>query len=140
MNQKNQPNGLQALALEADTLADNETKQPDQPEPPKQGPTNADMIAVAIGLGRDVFCTASTLQSPKHHLNEAAVTQLGEAWGAVCDKRGWDLNKALGDWGAEIGAIVVTAQIGYVLRTAVMEEIAARKAKPVEAETVETTA
>lgn len=128
-------NGLEALALEADNLTGN-NPQPGTEQPEEKAPaiTNAEVIAMAIGMGRDVFCMASTLQSPKKHLDDTAVKSLGDAWGAVCDKRGLDLNAALGDWGVEIGALVITAQIGYTLKTAVTEEIRARNAKPVEAD------
>lgn len=129
-------NALEALAQEADTIgaAPGSTAQPtgEGEAAPAAGPTNAQIIAVAIGMGRDVFCAASTLQSPKHALHDEEVKSLGEVWGAVCDKHGWQLGVVMGDYGAEIAALVVTVPIVMTVRMAVMEEIRARKAKPVE--------
>lgn len=134
---------LDTLALQADQIdseAQQDAQQPGQEQEPQpeapQAPTNAQVIAGALAMGREVFCAVSKLKSPKIHLNDEAVQQLGAVWGPVCDKHGWDMNAAMGDWGIEIAAIVVTAQIGLTLRAAVVEEIAARNAKPVQAETV----
>lgn len=132
---------LEALATEAETIGPAPGSAPQKGEQGEEdapaGQTNAQIISMAIGLGRDVFCTASTLQSPRQHLTPEAVENLGNVWGAVCDKHGWDLGAAIGDWGTELAALAVTAQIGFALRASVVAEIRARNAKPVEAETVE---
>ncbi len=143
MSEAKKPTTLDALALQADQI-DSKAQQDAKPEGQAQepqpeaapAPTNAQVIAGALAMGREVFCAVSKLQSPRFHLNDEAVQQLGAVWGPVCDKHGWDLNAAMGDWGIEIAALVVTAQIGLTLRAAVVEEIAARNAKPVQAETV----
>lgn len=138
---KKPPSELETLALQAENLTDTATGTADgqegAPEAPAPEPTNAQMIAGAIAAGRTVFCMVTKLESPKIHLDDAAAQTLGAAWGPVCDKYGWNLNDALGSYGVEIAAIAVTAQIGYALHRAVTEEIAARNAKPVQAEEVQ---
>lgn len=139
MSKPTPPNELETLALQAEGLTDTAgpTTGPDaEPEAPA-GQTNAQIIAMGIALCRDVFCTATTLNSPRQHLDEQAVTTLGDTWGAVCDKHGWNLNDSIAGWGVEIAAIAVTAQIGFALHRAVTDEIASRNAKPVQAETVD---
>lgn len=142
MTDTKKPTTLDALAMQGDQLdqkaeadARQDNGQEAQPEAAAP-PSNAQVIAGALALGREVFCAVSKLQSPKVHLNDEAVQQLGAVWGPVCEKHGWNLHEAMGDWGLEIAALVVTAQIGLALRAAVVEELAARNAKPVEAEVV----
>lgn len=140
--EKKPPSELETLALQAEGMTDTNTGPADgqgdaTQDAPAPEPTNAQMIAGAIAAGRTVFCMVTKLESPKVHLDDAAAQSLGAVWGPVCDKYGWNLNDALGSYGVEIAAIAVTAQIGYALHRAVTEEIAARNAKPVQAEEVQ---
>lgn len=137
------PGSLDALAIEADNLTDTSAPGADQTgqdtsgqEQPQQM-TNAQIIAGAIAAGRTVFCAVTKLESPAIHLSDEKAQQLGAVWGPVCDKYGWSLNDAIGGYAVEFAALIVTAQIGFELRAAVREEIAARAAKPVQPEPVE---
>lgn len=122
------PSALAGLAAEADGLetidtgpaAPGEGGAPAEPEAP--APSNAQLIAGMLELGRDVFCQVTEFQSPKAVLQAGACTALGEAWGRVLDKRGIDLNRYLGDYGAEIAALVVTWRVGSALYSAVQAE------------------
>ena len=101
-----------------------------------QSLTSAQIIGGALAAGREVFCLVTKLQSPKRVLTDDRAQHLGALWGPVCDKHGIDLAKYLGDYGAEVGAIVGTFAIVMELRTAVTAEIVAtRKENTVEAAT-----
>lgn len=89
--------------------------------------TSAQIVAGAIATGREVFCIVTKLQSPKTHLNDNTVKQLGDWWGPVLDKHGIDLSKYMGDYALEIAAVVGTVTIGAQVRAAVIAEIAARE-------------
>ena len=131
------PGGLDALAAEAETLTDTTTPgaaQGAQPEPDAPGLTNAQIVGGAIAAARTVFCAVTKLDSPNVHLDDAAAQRLGAVWGPVLDKHGIDMGELMGDWGVEIAAIVVTAEIGMSLRRAVLDEIAAKAAKPVQSD------
>ena len=127
------PPALEALALEGVRL-ESEATQADQPgpgdsqEPTK--PTNAQIIAGAIAAGRTVFCVVTKLESPKRHLDDATAQALGDAWGPVCEKYGLDLGETLGGYMVELGALILTAQVAYTLREAVLHELAQQEAKP----------
>lgn len=134
------PGSLGALAAEADTLQDTTAPgaapgEPPEPEAPRL--TNAQIVGGAIAAARTVFCAVTKLDSPNQHLNDEAAQRLGAVWGPVLDKHGLDLGAVMGDWGIEIAAIAVTAEIALTLRRAVLEEIAAKNAKPVQAEEVQ---
>lgn len=124
---------LEALAMEGARMESNDPNG--QPEPGEAQPskmTNAQIIGGAIAAGRTIFCAFTKLESPKRLLDDLTAQNLGEAWGPVCDKYGFDLGETLGGYMVEIGALILTAQVFFTLRTAVMEEMAAREAKPVE--------
>ncbi|SDP81164.1 hypothetical protein SAMN04489708_12835 [Paracidovorax cattleyae] len=70
------------------------------------------------------------VQSPRAVLDDGTLQQLGEVWGAVADKRGWNLQQLMGDWGPEIAAVMTTITIGMRLSKAVGQELAARERKP----------
>lgn len=110
-----------------------ETGQESQGEA-SPGMSNAQIIAGAIAAGRTVFCAVTKLESPAIHLSDDKAQQLGAVWGPVADKYGLNLNDAIGGYAVEFAALIVTAQIGFELRRAVREEMAARAAKPVQEE------
>lgn len=123
---------LEFTAIGQDANAAQGTQEPEAP-----ALTNTQIISGALAMGRDVFCTFTDLQSPQRTLDNAKTDALGEAWGKVCDKRGYDLGGYLGDYVLEIGAIVVTFAIAKDVRAGVLAELAARE--PVEAKTTEVT-
>lgn len=98
------------------------------PVPPPQ--TNAQILTGAVHLAREASCIVLDVQSPRSVLDEATMQQLGEAWGAVADKRGWNLQQLMGDWGVEIAAVMTTITVGMRLSKAVGAELAARDRKP----------
>ncbi len=98
------------------------------PVPPPQ--TNAQILAGAVHLAREASCIVLDVQSPRAVLDEATMQQLGEVWGAVADKRGWNLNQLMGDWGVEIAAVMTTVTIGMRLSKAVGAELEARERRP----------
>lgn len=88
--------------------------------------TNADLLAGTFQLAREVFCIVGEVQAPRQVLDDATLQQLGQAWGAVADKRGWDLGKLMGDYAAEIAAVMMTFTVGGKLVKAVRAELDAK--------------
>lgn len=139
-NEKSGGGELEALAAQAEGLeADRAQDAAGQDAGPgaAQGvplQTNADLLAGTFQLARDVFCIIGEVQAPRMVLDDATVVQLGQAWGAVADKRGWDLSKLLGDYAAEVAAVMMTLTVGGKLVKAVRAEMdakAPREAEPV---------
>lgn len=91
--------------------------------------SNAQILAGAIAAGRDAFCAFTKLQSPRTILTDDRVQTVGDLWGPVCDKHGWNLGKYLGDYAVEFTAIVGTIGIVAEIRAAVRAELAALKAE-----------
>jgi hypothetical protein len=100
-----------------------------QDEPGQENPklTNAQILAGALGAGRDVFCLVTDFKTPKATLSDENCTTLGDAWGKVCDKRGWNLNGYLGDYALEIAAALATVAIAKAVADGVKAEIAQRE-------------
>jgi hypothetical protein len=124
---------LQAVAagLEADQV--DQAGAPGQLPDAAQGPTNAQLLASALELGRDAFCAFTDLDSPRAIMTAARLDVICDAWAKVLDKRGISLSSYVSDWGAEIAAVVVTVPMVLELRRAVGAEVAARQpaeAKP----------
>lgn len=128
MNETEQADDLAARTftpIGGDAAAPGADQQEQAQEP--QRLTNAQIVAGALAAGRDVFCIVTKLESPKQHLDAAAVQQLGELWGPVLDKHGIDLATYLGDYALEIGAVIGTITIGAKLRAAVIAEMIAKR-------------
>lgn len=123
---------LEALALQAEGIgASPEAAGPGdaqgegaQGAPP--GQSNADLLAGTFQLARDVVCIIGEVQAPRQVLDDATLQQLGAAWGAVADKRGWDLSKLMGDYAAEIAAVMMTFTVGSKLVKAMRAELDAK--------------
>ena len=98
--------------------------------------TNGSIIAGTLMLARDTACVLFELRTPAMVLTDAKIEQLGELWGRVADKRGWNLASALGDYVEEITALMGTIGIARELVQAVMMELDA-KAKRDASRTVE---
>jgi hypothetical protein len=113
-----------------------ENAQSGSEKPPEL--SNAQLIAGALGAGRDVFCMVTAYQTPKVTLSDDNCGTLGDAWGKVCDKRGWRLGGYLGDYMAEISAVMATVVIAKAVADGVKAEQAARE--PVEVKATEPTA
>lgn len=131
---------LDDLAAVADNMGGGAGEPPgtdltviDGPQPP----TNAQLLAVALTAGRDVFCGFTKLQSPLTTLPDDKVKALADAWGPVLDKHGINLTQYMGDFALEFAALAVTLQIGLEVRAGVQAEIAqreqARQVQPPEA-------
>ncbi len=98
-------------------------------------PGNAQILAGALAAGREAFCMFTQLESPRRHLSDDKVQQLGDVWAPVLDKHGIDLARYMSDWGVELAAALLTFQIVRELREGVKAEIAAREAaKPAQPE------
>lgn len=110
----------------------------DEPEQKPPELTNAQILAGALGAGRDVFCLVTDLKTPKATLSDDQCGSLGEAWGKVCDKRGWNLQGYLGDYALEIAAALATVAIAKAVSDGVKAELAARQ--PVDVKATETEA
>lgn len=139
------PDDLGALALQAAQLESEAQAQQtagpggEQQQEPPPLQTNAQMIAGTLMLARDTACVIFELRSPAAVLTDQKIEQLGELWGRVADKRGWNLASALGDYTEEIVALMGTIGIARELAQAVVMELDAKaqrdKARTVEAAT-----
>jgi hypothetical protein len=89
--------------------------------------TNAQILAGAIAAGREVFCAVTKLKSPKTHLDDDTAKRLGELWGPVLEKHGWNLGEVMGNYALEVAAIIGTLTIGASVRAAVIAEIASQR-------------
>lgn len=96
-----------------------------------QRQTNAQLIASALGAGRDGFCAFTELQSPRATMSDAKCREVGELWGAWCDRRGIDLAAKMGEHGDTLAASLATFMLGAAVVQAVRMELATRK--PVDA-------
>lgn len=126
MSKAEQASPLDALAAQAEGLEVGQVEQggPVAAEQPK--PSNAEILAGAFAMFRDLACMILDLQTPKATFPDRDAGQLGQAWGAVCDKRGVDLARIMGDYGAEVTAVVITATVLKRVATAAKAELAAR--------------
>nr|WP_315242878.1 hypothetical protein [uncultured Albidiferax sp.] len=130
--------GIEALAQQADNLETLSTG----PDAPGQGgaaeevapavPTNAEIIGGAVQMVRDVLCMVLDLKTPASTLHDGNCQHLGALWGAVADKRGLDLNSMMGDYAAEVAAVVGTVVIGQAVMRGARAELAARAPVDVE--------
>lgn len=126
------PDDLGALALQAAQLESEAQAQQtagpggeqQQEEPSLQ--TNAEIIAGTLMLARDTACMAFELSSPAAVLTDQKAEKLGEMWGRVADKYGWNLAGALGDYKEEIVAFMGTVGIARELAKAVVMEMDAK--------------
>lgn len=123
---------LEILAQQASTL---EAEQPTsgEPAPPPAPPvqTNAQLLAGTFQLAREAFCIIGEVRSPRAVLDDGTLQQLGDAWGAVADKRGWDLSKLMGDYGPEVAAVMLTITVGTKLAKVVQAELQAINASKI---------
>jgi hypothetical protein len=122
---------LEDLTGEAERIDAEQTIQPgadvavlDRAAPP----TNTELLASALGAGRDVFCAYTGFESPKANLPDDKVRNLAEAWGKVLDARGINLLDHMGDYALEFAACAVTFKIGSAVAEGVRAEIAQREA------------
>jgi len=138
---------LGALAAQAEGMeaAQDEGAANQWSEQAKEGQpsvSNAQLLDGAFQLARDTGCIVFDLQSPKAVMTDETCGQLGAAWGAVCDKKGWNLAGVMGDYAAEVTAFVMTATLIMKLRRVVGDELAvkaereAEKQRAAESETV----
>lgn len=129
---------LGALALQAERLESEAQQEEAAPgAPPEPAPqTNAQIIAGVLMLARDTACILFELKSPAAVLTDGKVEQLGDLWGRVADKRGWNLASAMGDYVEEITALMGTIGIARELAQAVVMELDAKRSRD-EARTVD---
>lgn len=117
----------QAEGLEAEAAAATGEGQGAEQAPAVPVQTNAQLLAGVFQLGRDVGCIVAGVQSPRIVLDDATLQQLGDAWGAVADKRGWNLQRLMGDYAAEVSAVMVTITVGVRVNKALQTELAMRE-------------
>lgn len=130
---------LSALAAQAEGLETaQDAAQQGQGEPQQAAPvqTNAQLLAGTFQLAREVGCVVAGVNSPRVVLDDATLTQLGDAWGAVADKRGWDLAKLMGDYAAEVSAVMLTVAVLSKVAKGVQNELAAREREAAEVKPV----
>lgn len=127
---------LGALAAQAEGMEAAEAAEAAaaQGEAPEAAPSvsNAQLLDGAFQLARDTGCIVFDLQSPKAVLTDETCGQLGAAWGAVCDKKGWNLAGVMGDYAAEVTAFVMTATLIMKLRRVVGDELAVKAEREAE--------
>lgn len=120
------------LQADADQASTAPGAAPGQPAPP--GMTNAQCLTMALQIVRETLCSVVKVQSPRTTLDDAACSAVGEAVAPVLDKHGINLGNMAGDYMAELRALAVTVPIALAVRTALLEELAARRAKPIKPE------
>lgn len=127
MSKAEQASPLDALAAQAEGLEVDQAEQgaPVPVEQPKA--SNGEILGGMFAMVRDLACMVLDLRSPKATFPDQDAMQLGQAWGAVCDKRGVDLARIMGDYGAEVAAVVMTATVFKRVSSAVNAELAARE-------------
>jgi hypothetical protein len=94
--------------------------------------TNAQCIAMGLQMIRESVCGLAKVRSPKHTLDDATIEICAAAVAPVLDKYGIDLQKASGGYMVEIKAILTVGPILWAARAALIEEVRAMKAKPVD--------
>lgn len=99
------------------------------------GQSNAEILAGTFQMLREAGCILGGVESPRRVLDDGTLSSLGSAWGAVCDKRGWNLAQFMGNYGPEVAAVMMTVTVVNRVHAAVRAELAARE--PVEAEVVQ---
>lgn len=97
--------------------------------------TNAQCLAMALQMIRETLCAIAKVTSPKHTLDDSTIQTVSDAVAPVLDKHGINLAAVAGDYMIELRAVVVTVPIILAARAALVEEIRAKHAKPVEPET-----
>lgn len=138
MNDKNPKNDDllaltgQAQTLEAEAASDGAAGPgagADAGGPPP-GQSNAELLTGTFHMLRETGCILGGVESPRRVLDDNVLAQLGGAWGAVCDKRGWDLSALMGNYGPEVTAVLLSITVVQRLNAAVRAELAAREPKP----------
>lgn len=125
---------LGALAAQAAGL---EAAQDAQQQQPGQGGaveaadgheiTNAEIIAGAMEMARDVGSELTGLQSIRIAAADEDLQKVSVLVGRVCDKRGWNLNRFLGQYAEEVAAAVAVVALGRKVMRAVSSELAWRE-------------
>ena len=127
MTKAEQASPLEALAAQAEGLEVDQVEQGAQAPAEQPKASNADILGGMFAMMRDLACMIFDVSSPKATFRDAEAVQLGQAWGAVCDKRGVDLARIMGDYGAEVTAVILTATVIKRVSSAVQAEVDARK-------------
>ena len=123
---------LDQLAAEAAGIDTSGMPPPGDAAQPMAPMSNAQVIVACFELVREGVCTIAKVKSPRDTASNATLQPLADAWGAVCDKHGWNLANFVGDYILEFKAISMTVPVILAVRAALAEEIAAMKAKPIE--------
>lgn len=118
---------LEALAAQAEGLEAPPVEQGAQAVQVEAAtPSNGELLAGMFVVVRDLACMVLDLKSPRVTFPDNDAAQLGQAWGAVCDKRGVDLGRLMGDYGAEVAAVIITATVAKRVMVAAKAELAER--------------
>lgn len=118
------------LGAEADQAA--AAGEPGQADAPAL--TNAQCLTMGLQIVRETLCTVAKVNSPKRTMDDASCQAVGEAVAPVLDKYGINLGNMAGDFMAELRALAVTVPIVLAVRSALLDELAAKRAKPIEPE------
>lgn len=128
---------LDVLAGEAEGLG---AEQSDEGAAPGAAPgkavplTNAQCLAMALQTIREALCSIAKVKSPRQTLDDETVQVCADAVGPVLDKYGINLAGVAGDYMIEFRAVATVLPIVFAFRSALVDEIRASKAKPVEPE------
>lgn len=123
-----EPSDLDRLADEA-ALFDDDADEAASPSGAQGAPrlTNAALLLAALELVRETVCTVAGVKSPRATLSSDKLEPLADAWGAVCDKHGIELQAVVGDWLVEIRAVALTVPLVLGARAALVAEIADKR-------------
>ncbi|MRR51292.1 MAG: hypothetical protein EG825_10315 [Rhodocyclaceae bacterium] len=120
-----------ASMAEADTGA-----EPGQGEAePAKKISNAEICADALRMVRVFPPIAGRFPSAVALLTDEAIAEFADAFGALCDKYGWDFSGGFGEYAVEIRAALVCGGFAWGFAQAVAADLAkarAEAAKPVE--------
>lgn len=128
---------LDALASEAQSLGGDAPEDGAQAEPAGEnaGPvplTNAQCIAMALQTIREALCAIAKVKSPKQTMDDSTVQVCADAIGPVFDKYRINLAGVAGDYMIEFRAVATVVPIVLAASAALLDEIRAAKATPVE--------
>lgn len=132
---------LDQLAGEAETLQSsidqaNADAPADQPAAPPSL-TNAQCLGMGLQIVRETLCAVAKVTSPRRTLDDATIATVADAVAPVLDKHGIQLQGLAGGYMVELKAAMVTIPVLLAFRAALVDELRARHAKPVEPATAE---
>lgn len=129
------PSELEQLAADTEAYvaqesADQAADAPGAP-PPVPELTNAQCLAMGLQIVRETLCAVAKVTSPKQTLDDATIGTVAEAIAPVLDKHGIQLQGIAGGYMLELKAAMVAVPVLLAFRSALVDELRARNARPV---------